>query len=506
MEPENITGMVRPTTSTVQIIKMALDVVKRGKMVALGNPEADLPKSPDDPQPEWTFALMTGGRQKGLWYVKAPTVPYPFFFETPEEAAEFFVKSWIKGRPIDMDAGVVRESEDSVFDKPQWVADFKAGWEAAKSARSEVPAKRAYARVSTKHGNFWIDGYTAWLDHSRGATTGPVKDAEKMGLVEAKGVPIFRFKSINLPQGGAFADEWERTSNWRDLQVYDLGDKWDIRWAGRGGQEREVVPKSDARYRRWLAPAFKRAGVEMPGGDPAKESVQEEVAVVARAAVSEAFKLDLSAWKDELKVDERIIETIMAQSKQFGQWLEKATGLEPWSMDVAVEGDSIVWEAPGKKARAEVFWIPTPGKKPVADVTVEVKVGAAMKEKTFRSNKLTRDSLSPDALFGWSESMFSALKEEILEWGAKIRHSPYEFNDEGGEDLDGPRSRMDVRKFAVGGQIQVLGTDAKMEKVGPNKWMGANGKAYRDADAQKWVEIYPSKQLVFVNFKPKSEK
>jgi len=79
------------------------------------------------------------------------------------------------------------EEDESVFDKPQWVKDFKAGWEASKKAKKEIPPKKAYnmARVSKKHGTYWIDGYAAWVDHKRGAHAQPgVRDAKKMGLTE----------------------------------------------------------------------------------------------------------------------------------------------------------------------------------------------------------------------------------------------------------------------------------------------------------------------------------
>jgi hypothetical protein len=85
--------------------------------------------------------------------------------------------------------------DESVFDKPQWVADFKAGWEASKKAKKYVVPKVAYnrARVSKKHGISWIDGYAAYIDYKRGAYAQQgVKDAKKMGLIkeslgEAKG-------------------------------------------------------------------------------------------------------------------------------------------------------------------------------------------------------------------------------------------------------------------------------------------------------------------------------
>jgi hypothetical protein len=246
MGPENITGKIGPTTSTPQIIKMALDVLKQGKKVALGNPDAPMPKTSDDPQPEWTMGLQPGGRQKGLFFVKAPTVPYPFHFETPEDAADFFVRSWIKGKPVDMNAGVVRESVDDI------------------------------------------------------------------------------------------------------------------------------------------------------------------VCSVARDAIGEAFMPNFGAWKSELDVDAHIIETIMAMSKDFGRWLEDISGVKVWDMEVAIEGDSVTWTAP-KAASIEVFWVPTVALQPMADVTVDVKVGSKQKEKTFRRHTLKKPALSPEALFGWARDMLSGL-------------------------------------------------------------------------------------------------
>lgn len=103
----------------------------------------------------------------------------------------------LAGKNESVDAGGLEEGEESVFDKPQWVKDFKAGWEASKKAKKEIPPKKAYnmARVSKKHGTYWVDGYAAWVDHQRGANAQPsVRDAKKMGLIEgdldeALGVP-----------------------------------------------------------------------------------------------------------------------------------------------------------------------------------------------------------------------------------------------------------------------------------------------------------------------------
>lgn len=92
-----------------------------------------------------------------------------------------------KGKPVLF--GGESKTEESVFDKPEWVADFKAGWEASKKAPKYVVPKTAYRRGNTskKHGSSWIDGYGAWIDYKRGATKqSGVQDAKKMGLIESR--------------------------------------------------------------------------------------------------------------------------------------------------------------------------------------------------------------------------------------------------------------------------------------------------------------------------------
>lgn len=96
-----IDPMIRPNTSTPAIIKMVVAAIEKGEKVTLG-------------EPEWHAGLQRGGRQKGLYFVSAPDVSYPFHFNTPEEASDFLVRSWIRGRPLSMDAGVSVEDTGEV--------------------------------------------------------------------------------------------------------------------------------------------------------------------------------------------------------------------------------------------------------------------------------------------------------------------------------------------------------------------------------------------------------
>ena len=73
--------------------------------------------------------------------------------------------------------------------KPEHDADFEAGFTAGKAAYkkddqvSKADADKAYKRVSRKHGDWWVKGYTAAIDMARGATsTKPAQIAKKMKL------------------------------------------------------------------------------------------------------------------------------------------------------------------------------------------------------------------------------------------------------------------------------------------------------------------------------------
>lgn len=73
--------------------------------------------------------------------------------------------------------------------KPAHDEDFKAGFAAGKAAYakndqvSSADAKKAYKRLSNKHGSWWVDGYGAAIDLARGAyATKPAQIAKKMKL------------------------------------------------------------------------------------------------------------------------------------------------------------------------------------------------------------------------------------------------------------------------------------------------------------------------------------
>lgn len=73
--------------------------------------------------------------------------------------------------------------------KPSYDEDFKAGFAAGKAAIakddsiSKVDADKAFKKVQSKHGSWWVDGYTAAIDLARGAyATKGAQIAKKMKL------------------------------------------------------------------------------------------------------------------------------------------------------------------------------------------------------------------------------------------------------------------------------------------------------------------------------------
>lgn len=81
------------------------------------------------------------------------------------------------------------KEDKSVLEKPQYDIDFKAGFKAGKKAHAKNPnasrtdANKAYGRVSKKHGSYYVEGFTAAIDHARGAyDTDNAKTAKKLGL------------------------------------------------------------------------------------------------------------------------------------------------------------------------------------------------------------------------------------------------------------------------------------------------------------------------------------
>lgn len=80
-------------------------------------------------------------------------------------------------------------AQGSVLEKPQYDVDFRAGFEAGKKAFAKNPridkqhADKAYNKVSKKHGSYYVDGFTAAIDHGRHAYATPnAKIAGKLGL------------------------------------------------------------------------------------------------------------------------------------------------------------------------------------------------------------------------------------------------------------------------------------------------------------------------------------
>jgi Zn finger protein HypA/HybF involved in hydrogenase expression len=112
-----------------------------------------------------------------------------------------------------------RDTQDrfhEAFEKPEYADHFKAGFEAGKAefARNnradKSDADKQYRKVSKQYGSYWVDGFCAAIDLSRGAyATEPAKQAKSMGLKENKTGTVkcdgksFKYTKIHLPHAAA---------------------------------------------------------------------------------------------------------------------------------------------------------------------------------------------------------------------------------------------------------------------------------------------------------------
>jgi hypothetical protein len=80
----DLNAFIRPSTQTDAIIKRAITQASAGKTVELGNPV-------------WRFWYDD---KRGQWGVSDPSESYPRFFDGTDEAATYFVRSWMKGSSV----------------------------------------------------------------------------------------------------------------------------------------------------------------------------------------------------------------------------------------------------------------------------------------------------------------------------------------------------------------------------------------------------------------------
>lgn len=103
-EPYDLSAMIRPTTQTAEIVKRAIIQASAGKIVELGNPA-------------WRFWYDD---RRGQWGVSAPMESYPRFFDGTDQAATFFVKSWVAGRVLEDVGKVVTERQSASPTVARW--------------------------------------------------------------------------------------------------------------------------------------------------------------------------------------------------------------------------------------------------------------------------------------------------------------------------------------------------------------------------------------------------
>lgn len=99
--------------------------------------------------------------------------------------------------------------------KPSHDDDFEAGFKAATAAYSKDPsvhagtAEKLYRRLSSRHGTWWIDGFTAAVDLARGAyATMPAQIAREMRLASTERIAADPTKA-----------DWEQALKWNEASL-----------------------------------------------------------------------------------------------------------------------------------------------------------------------------------------------------------------------------------------------------------------------------------------------
>ena len=286
-----------------------------------------------------------------------------------------------------MESVELEEREDVVFDKPQWVADFKAGWEASKAARKYVPPQEAYNRpgVSRKHGGFWIDGYAAWIDYNRGAVgQDNVQVAKRLGLVESFPAPSWmnEAKPVGKAQAGLF-----------DLATRSKGE-----WMALTDVTFRMIPVGFDKLTSGAEALSKKGLIDFDGRKFRLSGPKEPLTLAAQLAM--AAQGGQSAALDEL-VAGRILEKI----HDYTKFLEAVTGLKGWTAKVLAEDAIATFDHKETKSTVDLLWDGDLAYESRVDITVEATLLGGTKVKKFNRRPITAQGLAPDELFGFIKGM-----------------------------------------------------------------------------------------------------
>lgn len=158
--------------------------------------------------------------------------------------------------------------------KPYHDADFAAGFKAGQQAFTKDPtisavdAHFAYRKVSGKHGSWWKTGFTAAIDHARGAS-GPsgVVTAGRLGLIERLPTRKTPTRASSNPRATANTAIWDLAEQF-GLEPYDeVHDRnWEVISDAGSAAWNEVLresPRAEARAEKARVNAGRKADESM---------------------------------------------------------------------------------------------------------------------------------------------------------------------------------------------------------------------------------------------------